>query len=244
MIDFIICDDNKEFTIMLRKKILDFMKEHKEIEYDLHSFYGYGKSFEDVVQSPSTFKVYFLDIETKKGSGLDAARLIREKYDDWNSIIIIVTTHEEFRYKALGDRLYLFDFLNKLNEFDKLLNEDLNNILKTYNKNSKSIVVEYDHEIHKIELRDIIYIEKQIDSKKCIIKTINGTIYVQSSLNDIYNNLDSNFMKVSRSLIDNIKKIKSYDSKENIIYFVNNLTSTLVSREYKKELKEYVRANN
>ena len=237
MIDFVVCDDNKEFIIMIRKKIIDFMKKHNHIEYKIHNFSGYGKAFEEVVASENSFKVYFLDIETKKGSGLDATRLIREKYDDWDSIIIIVTTHEEFRYEALGDRLYLFDFLNKLDNFDKMLNEDLTNVLKKYNQNSNSIVVEYDHAIHKIELRDIICIEKQIDSKKCIITTTYGDKTVQSSLNDLYTVLDNNFMKVSRSLIINTKKIESYDSKNNTLYFTNGNKTNLVSREYKKELK-------
>ena len=31
MIDFVVCDDNKEFIIMIRKKIIDFMKKHNHI---------------------------------------------------------------------------------------------------------------------------------------------------------------------------------------------------------------------
>lgn len=244
MIDFIICDDNKEFTILLRKRIKEFMSKHKEIECHFHSFYGYGKEFEEVVESPSTYKVYFLDIETKKGSGLDAARLIREKYDDWNSVIIIVTSHEEFRYEALGNRLYLFDFINKLDNLVANIDRDLTNILKQYTRSSNSITLEYDHELHKVELRDIIYIEKQIDSKKCIVATTYGTKYVQSSLNDIYKELNDNFMKVSRSLIVNIKKIKGFDSKTNTIDFINGYESNLVSRDCKKELLNRVRDLN
>lgn len=241
MIDFIICDDNKDFTILLRKRIMQFMKGYKTVECRFHSFYGYGKEFEEVVQSPSTYKVYFLDIETRKGSGLDAARLIREKYDDWNSIILIVTSHEEFRYEALGNRLYLFDFINKLNNFTNILDKDLTNIMKQYNRSSNSITIEYDHELHKVELRDIIYIEKEIDSKKCIVATTYGIKYVQSSLNDLYKELNESFMKVSRSLIVNIKKIKGFDSKTNTIDFINGEESNLVSRDCKKELLNRVR---
>ena len=244
MIDFIICDDNKEFTIMIRKKIISFMKNHSDIEYNIHAFYGYGKSFEEVVKSANTFKIYLLDIETKKGSGLDAARTIREKYDDWDSTIVIVTNHEEFRYEALGNRLFIFDFINKLNNFEQLLEDDLNKMLRKYNKESNAIIVEFDHEIHRIELRDIVFVEKQIDSKKCLIKTLYGDRFVQSSLSDILDKLNEDFMKVSRSMVVNTKLIKSYDSKENILYFENNISSDLISREYKKELKERVRRNN
>lgn len=243
MIDFVICDDNKEFTILLRKKVKQFMSKYPELECQYHIFSGYGKEFERIVESENTFKVYFLDIETKRGSGLDATRMIREKYDDWNSIIMIVTSHEEFRYEALSNRLYLFDFLNKLNNFDSNLEEDLKNVLKQYTRNSKSITLEYDRAIHRVELRDIIYVEKQIDSKKCIVVTTYGIKYVQCSLNDIYNQLDGDFMKASRSLIVNIKKIREYNSKTNTIYFVNEYKSNLVSRESKKELMNRVRNN-
>lgn len=241
MINFIICDDHKEFTILLKKKIKEFMSQYKEIECEYHIFYGYGTEFEKMVQSENTFKVYFLDIETKKGSGLDATRIIREKYDDWNSIIMIVTSHEEFRFEALGNRLDLFDFLNKLSSFDSHLEQDLKNVLKKYKKISNSITLEYDRAIHKVELRDIIFIEKEIESKKCIVVTTYGMKHVQCSLNEINEKLNEDFMKVSRSLIVNRKKIKGFDSKTNTIYFIKEYESNLVSRKRKKELINSVR---
>ncbi len=244
MIEFVICDDNKDFNIMLKNKISQFMSKHQEIECKFHCYSGYGKEFEKTSKPSTTFKVYFLDIETKNGSGLDAARLIREKYDDWNSIIIIVTAHEEFRYEALGNRLGLFDFINKLNNFELNLENDLTNILKKYNRGSKSIIIEYDYAIHKIKLADIIYIEKIIDSKKCMIVTTYGEREVQSTLNDLYDQLDENFMKASRSLIVNIKNVRGFDSKTNTVDFINGQESSLVSRESKKELVERVRNNN
>lgn len=244
MIEFIICDDNKDFNQLLRKKIINIMSKYKEIECIFHSFSGYGKEFENVVKNVISFKVYFLDIETKQGSGLDAARIIREKYEDWNSIIIIVTGHEELKYEALSNRLYLFDFINKLNNLETVIEKDIANIIKQYTRSRKNIVIEYDHAIHKIELRDIIYIEKEIDSKKCIVITTYGKKIVQSSLNELYKQLDDSFMKVSRSLIVNIKNVRSYDSKTNTIDFINGYESNLVSRESKKELMNRVRNNS
>jgi len=241
MINFIICDDKKEFTVQLTKKIKDFMAKNKKIECSYNVFSGYGKHFEEAVNSPNSFKVYFLDIKTKLNSGLDAARLIREQYDDWNSIIIIITSHEEFKYEALGNRLALFDFINKLNNLDANLNSALTKIVKKYTSNSKAIIVEYDYELHRIQLRDIIYIEKELDGKKCIIVTTYGTYYIQSSLKKLHEKLDERFMKVSRSLIINIKKVRGFNSKTNTVIFINGDESNLVSRECKKELIERVK---
>ena len=134
--------------------------------------------------------------------------------------------------------------LNKLNNLETVIEKDIANIIKQYTRSSKNIVIEYDHAIHKIELRDIIYIEKEIDSKKCIVITTYGKKIVQSSLNELYKQLDDSFMKVSRSLIVNIKNVRSYDSKTNTIDFINGYESNLVSRESKKELMNRVRNNS
>ena len=124
MINFAVCDDNKAFSKLMKKYIDNFMLNY-EIEYKIYHFDGYGKSFENFVNKDIGFKVYFLDIKTSDGSGLDAARIIREKYNDCVSIIIIVTSHEEYRYEALGNRLYLLDFIDKLNNCEEMTQKEI-----------------------------------------------------------------------------------------------------------------------
>ena len=53
-------------------------------------------------------------------------------YVDWVSIIIIITAFNEFKYEALGNRLYLLDFINKLNRCETKLKEDLEIAIKHY----------------------------------------------------------------------------------------------------------------
>ena len=190
-------------------------------KYKIFHFEGYDDSFEEFVKKEMGFKIYFLDIKTKCKSGLDAARIIREKYDDWVSIIVVVTSHEEYRYEALGNRLYLMDFINKLNG---------------YNKRHKALSFEYNHIFHKIEFRDIVNIEKEQDSKRCIIRTTYGTIYMPGTLNDIISKLDDRFLKVHRSLIVNKDKIVKYNPKLNKLEFNDGSFTHLISRRKKKEL--------
>lgn len=241
MIDFIICDVDKEFIETLRDEIKNFMKNYSEIRYKVHTYSSYNQDFRKMVTSKDSFKVYFLEIGNKKNSGLDAARLIREKYDDWYSTITIVTAKEEYRYIALGSKLFIFDFINKLNDFHNNIIEDLNIIIRKYFKGSDTLTFEYDYEIYKVQLKDIIYVEKEIDSKKCIIKTFYETKYITSSLNNIYKKLNSDFIKVSRSMIVNKNKITSYNRKTNTIHFVDGTSSNLISREYKNILKEAIK---
>ena len=161
MINFIICEDNRSFSSIMQTTIDKFMMNY-EIDYKIEHFNGYNKGFRKIVKEEAGFKVYFLDLVTDEGSGLDAARMIREEYDDWVSIIIIVTSHEEYRYEALSTRLALFDFVNKLNECEKVIIEDLTRVMNNYDKRENSITYEYNHICHKIEFRHIISIEKEL----------------------------------------------------------------------------------
>lgn len=242
MLNFIICEDNHQFSSNMKTTIEKFMMNY-EIDYKIHHFDGYDKAFEKIVKEEIGFKVYFLDLVTGEGSGMDAARTIREKYDDWVSIIIIVTSHEEYRYEALSTRLALFDFVNKLNGCEKVITQDLMRVMSNYDKREKSISYEYNHICHKIEFRHIISIEKEPDSKRCITHTTYGDKVIPGSLNTVLKLLDKRFLKVHRSLVVNIDKIESYDMVKNKITFKDGSTTNLVARDKKKELMIRVRTN-
>ena len=235
LINFVVCDDNNRFSKIMKNTIDNYMLNNEQ-EYKVFHFGGYDDTFEDFIKKDIGFKVYFLDIKTKSGSGLDAARLIREKYDDWVSIIIIVTSHEEYRYESLSNRLYILDFVNKLNNCENMIKEDIQKALKNYNKRHKNLTYEYNSILHKIEFRSIITIEKEPDSKRCIIKTEYGKSYYPGTLNELNLKLDDRFCKVHRSLIVNKDKIIEFNNKTNEITFTDGSTTNLISRRLKKEL--------
>ena len=243
MINFIICDDNKDF-LKNEKSIVDKFMMNFDIEYKCSMFLEYNDSFIKVVEEDSGFKVYLLDIQTKNGSGLDAARMIREEYDDWVSVIIIITAFNEFKYEALGNRLYLLDFINKLNDYSDKLKEDLERAIKHYNKRNKSLKYEYNHILKQIEFRHIIYVEKEPDSKRCRISTTYGEQIINKNLNETFKLLDERFIKTSRSMVVNIDYIAEYDFSENVIKFKNGEHTYQISRGMKRELKRIVGVNN
>ena len=115
MLNFIIGEDNTKFSARTKQIIENFMMNY-DIEYHMDCFLNYGKDFKKAAKAESGFKIYFLDIKTDEGSGLDAARMIREELDDWVSIIVIITSYTEYKYEALGNRLYLLDFISKFVE--------------------------------------------------------------------------------------------------------------------------------
>lgn len=243
MLNFIVCDDEKEFRGMIIKEVEKFMMNY-DVNYKIYQFETYNEEFEKLAKSDIGFKVYFFDIKTKNGSGLDAARFIREELDDWNSIIIIVTAFAEYRYEALSNRLYLLDFISKFDNCKTKIKEILKIVYKNYNSREKCLSYEYNYILYKIELKNIIFIEKEQDSKRCIIYTTYGTFKAPFTLTAITKQLDKRFLKVHKSLIINVDKIKTYNIKENEILFVNGMSTNLISRSGRKELVNNVADNN
>ena len=242
MINFIICDDNKNFRNHIQRLVDKHMMK-SDIDYKTYVFEEYNNDFRKLAKSDVGFKVYLLDIRTKNSSGLDAARMIREEFDDWVSIILIITSFSEYRYEALGNRLYLLDFISKVDNCDSRIEDNLNKALKNYNNRYNCLSYELNHVIKRIEYRHIIYIEKEQDSKRCIIKTIYGEQVIRKNLREVIKLLDNSFMKVHRSLIVNIDYISEYDTGENKITFKNGEYTHLISRKYKKELIKRVNSS-
>ena len=159
MINFIVCEDEKELRSNTKNQIIKFMMNY-DIDYKIYEFDGYNNKFKKIAKMDTGFKIYFLDIKTNEGSGIDAARMIREEYDDWVSVIIIMTSFSEYKYEVLSSRLYLLDFINKLDNCNKKIKEDLIIAMKHYDRKYKMLSYEYNHTYYKIEYRQMLYIEK------------------------------------------------------------------------------------
>ena len=239
MLNFVVRKNKKEFREVIIKEIEKFMMNY-DVNYEVYQFETYDEDFEKVARSDLGFKVYFFDIKTKNGSGLDAARFIREELEDWNSIIVIVTAFAEYRYEALSNRLYLLDFISKFDNCKAKIKEILKIIYKNYNSREKCLSYEYNYTFYKIELKNIIFIEKEQDSKRCIIYTTYGTFKAPFTLVSMAKQLDKRFLKVHKSLILNTDKISTYNTKENEVVFSNGMSTNLISRSGRKELINYV----
>ena len=240
MINFIVCEDIKELSKKYKEEIDKFMMNY-DIDYKCYMYKDYSKEWENTAKKELGFKIYLLDIVTKNGSGLDAARLIREEYDDWSSMIVMITSYPEYKYEALGKRLMLVDFISKMDNCEKKLQDAFSICMKHYDKKYKSLKYTYKNTVYNIEFRNIISIEKEQDSKRCIIKTVHGKYYIQGSLNQISKKLDNRFFKCHRSLLANVDQIERYNQKDNTIYFKNGAKTTLIARNKKRELMNHVR---
>ena len=125
MINFVVCEDNK---IILEKnvEIINKTMFNNNINYRIYKFEDYTSDFKNIIYN-SDIKIYILDIELNKTSGIDIAREIRKK--DLDSIIIISTAYVEYLPLALKNKLMLYDFISKFEDYEENLSKVINNAL-------------------------------------------------------------------------------------------------------------------
>jgi len=157
----------------------------------------------------------FLDIHMPQISGINFLKSLKNPPK-----VIITTAHRN--YAVEGYELDIVDFLLKPISFDRFLKA----INKFYSVNETSIKLDKEakhddsafiylkvgSETHKIFLSDIIYLESF--KEHLIIHTTNRTIEIIHKISDIENKLPSeNFIRIHKSFIVSINKIKSFNSQ-------------------------------
>ena len=238
MLKFIVCEDNKNQlsnVILLLNKIM--MKYN--FDYKIYKFAGYTKELHNLINDKSDQKIYILDVELPETSGLEIASEVRE--NDWNSIIIFLTAHKEFRDDVFYSRLLALDYIPKNQLSYDRLRDTINVVLNKVSEN-QFYTFKYGSNTYRLKYSDILYIEKVQSNRKCLIITESGEEYeVSDTITNILEQLGKSFYKTHKSCIVNVTKIKHIDTVDNIITFKNGVKTDLLSMRNRKGLKEYVR---
>ncbi len=232
MINYIICDDNKKVVSKV-KGIINKLMMKNNAGYQIHCFYDYDLSFKEMIQKELPNKIYILDIETPSSSGIDIARKIRA--DDYRSTIIFLTAHEELGYTLLKKEYLFLAFINKYDNYEQKLYNSLKISLRKINC-SKMLRYYANGVLYTLPLDDIVYICRDSVERKCLIKTSYTEILLSKQLNEIKEDLTENFVYSHRSCIVNKDRIRVIDFRTRTITFDNDITTTLISNTYKKEL--------
>ncbi|MDD4053334.1 MAG: LytTR family DNA-binding domain-containing protein [Bacilli bacterium] len=236
MLHFIVCDDNitvrENINMIITKLMLP-----TDIEYKTIFFENYDKNFAEFIDQKIGKKIYVLDVELGSQSGIDIARRIRK--NDWESIIIILTAHYELAYDAFKNRLMLLDFISKFDNYEQNLYDTLKIALKAFNV-KKTLYFKFNRVSYKIDFADILYIVKDTAKRNVIIKTFSNEYNVNLNLTEVSEMLTDSFIRTHRACIINGDNVKKIDFKKNTITFVNNEKISLLSKMYKKEVKEHV----
>lgn len=234
--EFVVCDDEKLFRSNV-VKIIDKLFMNNDLIYEVKEFEKYDSSLEKLINTNKP-KIYILDIEMKDSiSGIDIARKIRK--NDWDSVILIVTSHNELGYQAMKAQIMLLDFISKYDDCSRSLEQALYKAMELVNK-KRVMRFETNGMFYVVYLNDILYVERDTVDRKCLIKTSNGLVPINKSLTELANELGDGFYMCHRSCLVNRLNIRKIDWKNNIIYFNNGDSINLISRDRKKGFKEYV----
>ena len=232
MINFIICDDVKHYRDMVEHIVDSYMMKNK-IEYKTHVFDDYDSDFVKIVESKLSFKIYILDIETPTKSGIDIARLIRNK--DVDSVLIFLTGHQELGHVVMKNDFLFLSYINKFDNCEQRLKKSLDKALQMLKV--KSVIRFKDNGvIYTIPQDDILYITRDSIERKCIIVTDYSEFKVGKTLSELEEIVNDNFIKTHRACLMNAKRILSFSRSQKEVVFDNGMTSDLISTRFNKEL--------
>lgn len=236
MINFILYEDERKFRDLYYSVIFNYFKESK-IAYEVTEISKYTEETAKLLNTVGDNKIYIIDIEVPGKSGLDLAREIRNK-GDWNSQIIIVTTHDNLKdYDMLSEMLTLA-FISKFYDVEKKLTEK---IAKAYEIVTSNKMIDFQRKgkLYKVPLNSILYIEKGYKEDGVVIVTENERYKTNLLISNVEEKLeyDPRFFKVNRGCIINLNKVRMYDRDEDIIEFTDTEYVDVISKEKKGELR-------
>ncbi len=234
MINFIVCDDNEFIRSEIEKLIAKITMSY-DFDYNVYTFSKYNKELNKIIKEDAELKIYILDIEMPGKTGPEIARKIRET--DLNSIIMILTTHKELELSVLKKKLLIYDFISKFDDYEKDLTVSIKSILDKLN-NIKTLNFKSNKDVYQIKFNNILYIYKDNNTQMSVIVTKNKEFPVRQTLLELSEKTGNSFIKTHRACLVNTNNIVKVDFNDSIIYFENNIKTDLLSRNYKKELKE------
>ena len=233
MLEFIICDDDKNFLSKVENFVNKVMLK-KDIEYKIYKFTDYDKKIMEMIKTKDNPRIYILDIELPSASGITIGRQIRKK--DLESQIIFLTGHEELGSLLLRKDVNFLAFINKFEEFEERLKKNLEMSLLALNK-KKFLELRDKKSYYRLSLESILYITRDSVERKTIIHTENNVHTINKPLKDIEKYLDDRFIQSHRSCIINKSRIAEINYRSREIIFDNGSKTDFLSKKYKMEVK-------
>ena len=232
MLEFIICDDNKEFLLKVESVVNKLMLK-RNIDYRIYKYNDFDKKFMEELNKKENPRIYILDIELPSCSGISIGRQIRK--NDLESQIIFLTGHEELGSILLRKDVNFFAFINKFEDFEIRLKRNIELSLATLNKRN-FLEIKDKKAYYRLSLNSILYITRDSVERKTIIYTDNNKHVVNKPLKEIEKDLDERFVKTHRACVVNKDRIAEVNYKDRSVIFDNGNKMDFLSKKYKEEV--------
>lgn len=235
MIKFVLVEDNALYRKYTSNIIMTNMMKNK-IEFDIVEFDDCSKKLFDFIENNSDDCVFILDLELPSGSGIDAARELRNMNNNWTCPIIILTAYTNEYYDVYKQRLQILDFIGKDEDVSKYLSENIDICLRMLNKDS-SYRFTYKNIDYSVPLSKIDYIQR--DGRRTKIVTKERDYYQNLSINIIKDSFPSYFVVSCKGIIINTKNIKKIDWTNCMVYFNDGISGYFVSKSHRKDIRDH-----
>jgi len=235
MIHFIIVEDN----IVILKRIILHIEEmflKMEYQYEIHTFLEYGEDFDKIMHQKLENKIYIFDIEIpNKKNGIEAAEEMRKI--DLHSALIFLTMYENFGHRIVKSKLDCFRFISKKDDYLQLLGESIEHLILKL-RNSNIILLKDTQKVFVVPLEQILYFTTDTVERKTAVVTEFRTLYINTSLKKLENELPFLFVRTQRACIANIAQVLGYDYKKKSLIFKDRIEPGLLSKTYQEQIEE------
>lgn len=197
--------DDEELIVNLLFTILNKVCGDKD---NIYLYTDYDKFLKDI--KTKRCDILFMDIRLNGANGIE---LVKENSDKLRGTkLIYITGYDEYVEDVFDtDLVYLVK--KPLNE-EKVCKAYLKAIDKI-NKDNKIIVVKTINETRKVKINDIFYIES--DARLVNIHLKNEFLISYAKLSDMENLLGGDFLRVHKSYLVNLNKVKGYKHNQLIL---------------------------
>lgn len=229
MLSIAVCDDMPIECAELAERIEKIL-DKIGAEYSLKRFF----EGQELLKCVESFDIVFLDIKMPEISGMELAKQMRENGHE--SIIVFVTSAEEYVYESFD--VEAFNFLIKPVNEEKLKNVLRKAVVKvTACNNEDFLIISSEHQIKKILLKDILYIESVGRTVK--IHCSSGILETYKQIGDLEQTLsDKHFFRCHKSFLLNLEYVSRFDKAE--IVMENGDTVFLARKRAKIFQNEFI----
>ena len=229
-----VCDDEVMECNRIAKKIGAMLAEMK-VPCTIKQFYN-GR---ELLQSPDSFDLIFLDIIMGEMDGMRTAQLVRQRAYD--KILVFISSSREYVFDAY--EVEAFQYLLKPVEEGKLRRVLQKAVFKMEDRSREFIVINRERQKKKLFLDDIFYFE--IRGRLIAVHGTGGIFSYYGQIGVLEKDLDAKgFFRCHKSYLVNLKYVDVYNRQE--IVLDNGERIVIAKRRYEEfcqEILKYMRGN-
>ncbi len=221
-----VCDDEVIECCRMAQKIKEIMQEMK-MPCVVRQFY----SGRELIASPDSFDIIFLDIIMRGPDGMETARLFREKAFD--KILIFMSSSREYVFDAYD--VEAFQYLLKPVQEKKLKKVLQKAAGKAEKRPQEYIIVSRERQKRKLFLDDIFYVE--IRGRVIDVHGADSIFTYYEQIGTLENMLrGKGFFRCHKSYLVNLRHVDGYSRQEAVLE--NGEKIVIAKRRYEEFCRE------